>query len=99
MIDISEEIPFVIPKSWRWVRMGNIGDWGAASTSSRTNLNYYCGDICWLKTGELNNGIGYDTKEKVTQEALQDCSLRINKNWRCPNSNGATIDKLAIAGK
>ena len=98
--EISEEIPFVIPKSWRWVRMGNIGDWGAGSTPSRTNLDYYCGDICWLKTGELNNGIVYDTEEKVTQKALQDCSLRINKIGDVLIAMyGATIGKLAIAGK
>jgi len=53
---IDEEIPFEIPNGWVWARMGQIGDWGAGSTPSRSNPNYYNGKILWLKTGELNNG-------------------------------------------
>ena len=100
VLDISEEIPFVIPESWQWTRMGNIGDWGAGATPSRTNPNYYNGDICWLKTGELNNSIIFDTEEKITQKALSDCSLRINQVGDILIAMyGATIGKLAIVGK
>ena len=76
---ITEQIPFETPENWVWVRMGQIGDWGAGSTPQRGNANYYNGKILWLKTGELNNGIVYDTEEKVTQKAFQDYSLRMNK--------------------
>jgi type I restriction enzyme S subunit len=37
--------------------MGVIGDWGAGATPQRGNPEYYNGNILWLKTGELNNGI------------------------------------------
>ena len=84
--DITEQMPFEIPENWVWVRMGQIGDWGAGSTPQRGNTNYYNGNILWLKTGELNNGIVYDTEEKVTQKAFQDCSLRMNK--RLISQNG-----------
>ena len=76
---IDEEIPFDIPKGWEWVRMGVIGDWGAGATPAKGNAAYYSGNILWLRTGELNDGIVYDTKIKVTQKALAECSLRINK--------------------
>ena len=99
-VDITEEIPFEIPNSWTWARMGSIGDWGAGSTPQRTNQNYYGGNILWLKTGELNNGIVYDTEEKITQKAFQDCSLRMNKIGDVLIAMyGATIGKLAIVGK
>ena len=99
-VDITEEIPFEIPNSWTWARMGGIGDWGAGSTPQRTNHNYYGGNILWLKTGELNNGIVYDTEEKITQKAFQDCSLRMNKIGDVLIAMyGATIGKLAIVGK
>ncbi|MCP9456848.1 restriction endonuclease subunit S [Segatella copri] len=99
-VDITEEIPFEIPNSWTWARMGGIGDWGAGSTPQRTNQNYYGGNILWLKTGELNNGIVYDTEEKITQKAFQDCSLRMNKIGDVLIAMyGATIGKLAIVGK
>ena len=99
-LDITEQIPFEIPNSWTWARMGQIGDWGAGSTPQRTNPNYYGGNILWLKTGELNNGIVYDTEEKITQKAFQDCSLRMNKIGDVLIAMyGATIGKLAIVGK
>ena len=98
--DITEEIPFEIPENWEWTRMGQIGDWGAGSTPQRGNAMYYNGNIPWLKTGELNNGIVYDTEEKVTQKAFQDCSLRMNKIGDVLIAMyGATIGKLAIVGK
>ena len=99
-LDITNEIPLEIPNSWTWARMGQIGDWGAGSTPQRSNQDYYNGNILWLKTGELNNGIVYDTEEKITQSAFQDCSLRMNKNGDVLIAMyGATIGKLAIVGK
>ena len=99
-LDITEQIPFEIPENWVWVRMGQIGNWGAGSTPQRVDANYYNGKILWLKTGELNNGIVYDTEEKVTQKAFQDCSLRMNKIGDVLIAMyGATIGKLAIVGK
>ena len=99
-LDITEQITFEIPSSWTWTRMGQIGDWGAGSTPQRNNPNYYNGDILWLKTGELNNNIVYDTEEKITQRAFHDCSLRINKIGDVLIAMyGATIGKLAIVGK
>ena len=97
---IDEKIPFEIPNGWVWARMGQIGDWGAGSTPPRSNPNYYNGKILWLKTGELNNGIVFDTEEKITEKAFQECSLRINKVGNVLIAMyGATIGKLAIAGK
>ena len=99
-LDITEQIPFEIPNSWTWARMGQIGDWGAGSTPQRSNQDYYGGNILWLKTGELNNGIVYDTEEKITQRAFQDYSLRMNKIGDVLIAMyGATIGKLAIVGK
>ena len=99
-LDITEQIPFEIPNSWTWARMGLVGDWGAGSTPQRGNQDYYGGNILWLKTGELNNDVVYDTEEKITQRAFQDCSLRMNKIGDVLIAMyGATIGKLAIVGK
>ena len=97
---IDEEIPFEIPQGWEWVRMGVIGDWGAGATPAKGNAAYYGGNILWLRTGELNDGIVYDTEIKVTQKALAECSLRINKIGDVLIAMyGATIGKVAIVGK
>lgn len=68
--------------------------------SAARNTSYYGGDILWLKTGELNNGVVYDTSEKITSKALRECSLRLNKVGDVLIAMyGATIGKVAIAGK
>ena len=97
---IDEEIPFDIPQGWEWCRMVNIGEWGAGATPSKGNPDYYNGNILWLRTGELNNDIVYDTEIKITEKALKECSLRLNKVGDVMIAMyGATIGKVAIVGK
>ena len=96
---IDDEIPFEIPQGWEWCRMGYIGDWGAGATPAKSNANYYGGNILWLRTGELNNGVVNDTEIKITNKALKECSLRLNKMGDVLIAMyGATIGKVAIAG-
>lgn len=97
---IEDEIPFAIPNNWKWVRLGQIGSWGSGSTPSKGNMEYYKnGTIRWLTTGELNNGYVYDTKVKITEKALSQCSLRLCKPGDILIAMyGATIGKVAIAG-
>ena len=100
MVCIDDEIPFEIPQGWEWCRMRSIGDWGAGATPAKGNSSYYGGDILWLRTGELNNGIVFDTDIKITEKALKECSLRLNKIGDVLIAMyGATIGKVAIAGK
>ena len=92
-----DEIRFEIPESWEWIRLNQIGDWGAGATPNRAKSEYYGGSIKWLKSGELNDGYVSESYEKITESALKDCSLRVNK---CGDvlmaMYGATIGKVAI---
>ncbi len=65
----EDEVPFDIPESWKWVRLGEIGSWSAGATPSRSNPDFYGGDIPWLKTGDLNDGIVSGTPETITELA------------------------------
>ncbi|MEI3441099.1 MAG: restriction endonuclease subunit S [Bacteroides uniformis] len=93
---IDEEIPFEIPQGWEWSRMGSIGDWGAGATPAKGNTSYYGGNILWLRTGELNNSIVNDTEIKITDKALKECSLRLNKAFIFINGNNLFDGQILI---
>lgn len=93
----DEEIPFDIPDSWIWERVGNIGSWSSGATPSRSNPDYYGGSIPWLKTGDLNDGIVSDVPEYITEQALEKTSVRLNPiDSVLMAMYGATIGKLGI---
>ena len=74
----DDEKPFDIPNSWEWVRLGDIGAWAAGATPSRKHSDeYYGGDIPWLKTGDLNDGIVEETNEKITELGVKNSSLKL----------------------
>ena len=95
---IDDEIPFDIPDTWAWVRLGSIGDWGSGATPSRTNQEYYNGNIPWLKTGDLNDGYIERVPEFISSVALEKTSVRLNPAGSVLIAMyGATIGKLGIA--
>jgi len=49
----------------------------SGGTPSRDRKEYYKGNIPWIKTGEVVNGIIYDTEEKITIDAIANSSAKI----------------------
>ena len=98
LAEISEdEVPFDIPESWKWVKVGNVGSWSSGATPSRTNPAYYGGIIPWLKTGDLNDGFIKKIPEFITDWALEKTSVRLNPVGSVLMAMyGATIGKLGI---
>ena len=97
IICIDEELPFDIPHNWSWCRLGNIGDWAAGSTPSKSYPEYYNGTIPWLKTGDLNDGYITNIPESISEEALKNTSVRLNPSGSVLIAMyGATIGKLGI---
>ena len=93
----EDEKPFDIPESWKWVRLGELGIWGAGATPSRSQPLYYGGTIPWLKTGDLNDGIITDIPEFITELALKETSVKLNPIGSVLMAMyGATIGKLGI---
>ena len=95
---IDDEIPFEIPDSWEWTKLGNIGEWKAGSTPSKSNMDYYKnGSIPWLLTGDLNDGIIEEIPNKITEKALNETSVKLNPSGSILIAMyGATIGKLGI---
>ena len=95
--DITEEIPFEIPETWAWAKLGEIGQWGAGATPSRSHPEYYQGDIPWLKTGDLTDGYITSIPESISDLALEKTSVKLNPEGSILMAMyGATIGKLGI---
>ena len=90
-------MPFEVPSSWMWTTLGEVGTWQSGGTPSRSNKSYYGGNIPWLKTGDLNDGLITDILESITEEAVSNSSAKLNPIGSVLIAMyGATIGKLGI---
>ena len=63
--------------SWRTDILKNVSKISSGGTPSRTNTDYYTGNIPWIKTGEIFWNDIYDSEEKITNEALENSSAKV----------------------
>ena len=90
-------MPFDVPEGWVWATLGEVGTWQSGGTPSRSNKTYYGGNIPWLKTGDLNDGLISYIPESITEEAVANSSAKINPTGSVLIAMyGATIGKLGI---
>ena len=86
-----------LPLGWEFVRLNDLGEWGAGATPRRGSSELYGGDIPWFKSGELVGDYISTSEETVTEEALKKASLRYNKAGDVLLAMyGATIGKTSI---
>ena len=92
-----QDVPFEVPENWEWTTLGEIGTWQSGATPSRLRKDYYGGNIPWLKTGDLNDGLITDIPEFITQKALDETSVKLNPIGSILIAMyGATIGKIGI---
>lgn len=89
-----------LPEGWELVTLGQLGEWSSGGTPSRKNIEYYGGEIPWIKTGDLTDGLIKEIEETITQEGLINSSAKIFPNGSLVVAMyGATIGKLGILNK
>ena len=66
-------------KNYQTKSISSICKVSSGGTPSRSRKDYYTGIIPWIKTGEVVNEIIYDTKEKITEEAIRNSSAKLYK--------------------
>ncbi|OOM14652.1 restriction endonuclease subunit S [Clostridium saccharobutylicum] len=59
------------------VELGKVGEWKTGGTPSRSNNEYYNGNISWLSSGELNNMYCFNSIEMITELAIKESSAKI----------------------
>lgn len=92
-----EEVPFEIPESWKWTTLKAVGKWKAGGTPSRSNPEYYGGEIPWLKTGDLTDGLITSVEEYITRAGIDNSSAHVNPEGAVLIAMyGATIGKLGV---
>lgn len=94
-----EEIPFEIPGSWAWCRLGEIFRTTSGGTPDKANTSFWNGNIIWYKSGELNDNLFLDklSSERITKLGLENSSATIfPKGTLLIAMYGATAGKLAI---
>ncbi len=86
-----------LPVGWCLTILGSIGTWQSGATPSRLRKDYYGGNIPWLKTGDLNDGIITNIPEFITEKALEETSVKLNPTDSILIAMyGATIGKIGI---
>lgn len=66
-----------IPKGWEIPKIQYISTISSGTTPNRSQPKYWNGDVNWIKTGELQNNRLFEVEEKITQTAVEECSLQI----------------------
>ena len=93
----EDEIPFDIPDSWEWVRLGDIGITITGKTPATSHSEYYNGTIPFIGPGNISvDGIiSYDSEKKITDEGLTH-SRKLEKGDIAQVCIGGSIGKAAL---
>lgn len=86
-----------VPEGWARGCLSDFYNTASGGTPSRTNPDFFTGDILWVKTQELLNGFVSDTEEKITEDALKkSAAVLFPERTVLVAMYGATIGQLGI---
>ena len=85
--------------SWPTKRIGDFARTASGGTPKRGNPAFFGGAIPWVKSGELNDGVVFETEETITSDGLSRSSAKVfPKGTLCIALYGATVGKLGVLG-
>ena len=99
-VDITKEIPFDLPQTWKWCRLRTLGSIVGGGTPSTLNREYWDGDIPWLSPADLTDFHGkYITrgKKNISEEGLLHSSAVLLPTGSVLYSSRAPIGYVVIA--
>ena len=100
ILDISEEIPFELPDSWRFCRLGDIADLRLGKTPPRGESKYWNpATYPWVSIADMKDGETiYCTKEAISKEGAALFQNVMSPAGSLIMSFKLTIGKLSILG-
>lgn len=69
--------PVTNPKGWPIAKVGDLADVFTGGTPSRNKLDYYIGNIPWVKTGEIEQGLIFNAEERISEKALKETNCKL----------------------
>ena len=94
----EDEIPFEIPESWEWCRLGEIGITNTGTTPSKTNPAYFGDFIPFLGPGDIQAGI-INYQNNALSKAGYDVARPIPRYSIIQVCIGGSIGKCAIVDR
>ena len=85
-----------IPEGWCFSKLGSIGVWQSGGTPSRSSPAYYNGVIPWLKIADLPDGYVTNCSEKISDDAINNSSAKVNPEGSVALAMYGSIGKLGI---
>ncbi|MBM3298390.1 MAG: restriction endonuclease subunit S [Deltaproteobacteria bacterium] len=71
----DEEIPHVLPKGWKWVRLGDLGNTQTGTTPSTKNPEYFGNDYPFIKPADISEDFIDYNNEGLSELGLENGRL------------------------
>jgi type I restriction enzyme S subunit len=68
--------PMLNKKQLETIKLRNLGNWQSGGTPTRKKAEYFEGTIPWFSSGELNSIYISNSKEKITETAIEESSSK-----------------------
>jgi len=69
----------LIPEDWEVKKLADIGYFFSGGTPNTSNPEFYGGDIPWITSGDLNQGLILNVEGRITQKGLDNSSAKLIK--------------------
>ncbi|EGM68392.1 type I restriction-modification system, specificity subunit S [Shewanella sp. HN-41] len=73
----QDDLPYVLPKGWKWARIMDLVDVGTGATPAKTENSYYGGSTPWYTSSATNEKIARLPETFITDKALKETNCKI----------------------
>ncbi|WP_205747263.1 restriction endonuclease subunit S [Desulfopila sp. IMCC35006] len=73
----KSEYPFILPDNWEWIRFGDLGEILGGGTPSKSNPEFWGGEIPWISPKSMKMDYISDSVDKITSEAVNKSAAKM----------------------
>lgn len=93
----EDEMPFEIPSSWKWVKLGNVINYFMGKTPPRAEPEWWGSDIPWISISDMSEyGFIKTSKELVSTKAINEKFTRVSRLGTLLMSFKLTVGRTSI---